>query len=347
MLAPLAQALEQRNPTLAGNRLKELEQAGPLPQPLVPAKAALEKKPVTEADLVQVERAVDEAVKTEISHSERPVPSVRNGFLVLVLAVTSFGGWSLWAYALGGEQQRRAGTEADIQTVAREIKDAEADYSNHLVEVTRLEGELASLKTQLARLEALDYDTEVPVALNPKAGLERFRATVRQTSGLVCFAFDFDGFRRIRPTFGDQAVDEIMVTAGERIKASLRETDWVVHVPMSDEFQVFCLGTRVEECFTRIRSIHQAIARQPFLTNRGEIAITLSGGVAVWAETEGMAACRSLVRELPENLDEWPSEAKLALKEHLAELITKAERYAYQAKANGKDAVYGAEGKLS
>lgn len=137
--------------------------------------------------------------------------------------------------------------------------------------------------------------------------LERF---LRFNHPLTAVMIDMDNFKEINDTYGHAAGDQILRILGERVQQSIRETDvfgryggdeFALLLPDSDLFAAGQIGDRIRAAINEI----------PWVTDRGEVPVAASMGIA------------------------------RAEKRHrrLEDLLSDADKALYGAKANGRNRV--------
>ncbi|ADH88502.1 diguanylate cyclase [Ancylobacter novellus DSM 506] len=176
--------------------------------------------------------------------------------------------------------------------------------------------EAAQRETQ-SKLQGLARDMSIKAITDPLTGLynrlrlkdvlprEMARAD-RTGSALSVVMFDIDRFKRINDSFGHATGDKVLVALSRVAAGSLRATDHLVRWG-GEEFLVVLPDANAAEARIVAEKLRQAIANHRF-DEAGRI--TVSFGVAQYAPGEVMA-----------------------------DLIARADRTLYQAKANGRNRV--------
>lgn len=91
---------------------------------------------------------------------------------------------------------------------------------------------------------------------------------------------DLDHFKSINDTHGHLAGDAVLRAAAQRLEAVVRPYDAVGRYG-GEEFLVVLPGCGTEEAATLAERLRRALADRPFDVEAGELAVTLSVGVAV------------------------------------------------------------------
>jgi two-component system cell cycle response regulator len=132
----------------------------------------------------------------------------------------------------------------------------------------------------------------------------------RHHDGLAVGICDIDHFKRINDTYGHQTGDEVLCGLVRLIESNLRGHD-VLGRHGGDEFVVLTEHAREDGAGILYERLRAAVADSPVHTGAGDVPITISLGVKVWAadETE-------------------------------TELLAAADRALYQAKSSGRNRVW-------
>jgi diguanylate cyclase (GGDEF)-like protein len=151
-----------------------------------------------------------------------------------------------------------------------------------LSEIDDLRGEVSRLKARLAEMEGLaDRDALTPL-LNRRAfmrELNRVRTFAqRYGSPASLIYFDLDGLKRINDRFGHAAGDAALLTAAERLKANVRESDVVARMG-GDEFAVILVQADYETAQTKAAALATAVERDPMAFGDWSAPLHVSFGV--------------------------------------------------------------------
>lgn len=162
--------------------------------------------------------------------------------------------------------------------------------------LTSLVGRVASLEqaasTMRDRLEeqrqiALrDPLTELPNRAGWNERLELEVARYQRYGGMLLLAvLDVDHFKRINDSFGHLAGDRVLrIVAGE-LRKRLRKTDFIARFG-GEEFALLLPETPAEAGLQVLESLRMGIQDCPFHFKGERIQVTLSGGLASFAEAE-------------------------------------------------------------
>ncbi|CDZ94824.1 GGDEF domain-containing protein [Pseudomonas saudiphocaensis] len=165
-----------------------------------------------------------------------------------------------------------------------------AERLNTLVErVANLEQAATGLRLHLAeqRKKALhDPLTDLP---NRAAWDERLEMEVarqqRYGGQLLLAVLDVDHFKRINDSFGHLAGDRVLKIIANELRKRLRKTDFIARFG-GEEFALLLPETPLEAGQQLLESLRQGIQNCPFHFKGERIDVTLSGGLAAFAEAE-------------------------------------------------------------
>ncbi len=133
-----------------------------------------------------------------------------------------------------------------------------------------------AVEAQLAYQASHDALTGLP---NRTEMLSYLEGMLKSNDQIVSVLFvDLDGFKEVNDTMGHDAGDELLVAVGERLRHSLRPTDFVGRLG-GDEFVVVLPGTPTDAAERMATQIVQTL-ELPFLVQNETAAISASIGVA-------------------------------------------------------------------
>lgn len=119
------------------------------------------------------------------------------------------------------------------------------------------------------------------------------RAMRMEKQGALMF-IDLDRFKLINDSLGHDAGDQLLITAAERIRDSLRETDMAFRMS-GDEFIVLLEGLEKEECAAIVAKRIIDVMMEPVIIDQHEIIINLSIGITTFPK--GDIENRLLIKE--------------------------------------------------
>ncbi|BDI03901.1 putative bifunctional diguanylate cyclase/phosphodiesterase [Sphaerotilus microaerophilus] len=165
--------------------------------------------------------------------------------------------------------------------------------------------DITERKQAEAHVTSLAYFDSLTGLPNRRAFLEGLGREVarsaRSGSKLAVLFMDLDGFKGINDTLGHDAGDEILRAAAERMRASVRPSDWVTRraepgasdtaIELArlggDEFTAMILDlSRTEDALAVAQRI-QAEMRLPFTVAGRELSLSTSIGIAVCPDDAG------------------------------------------------------------
>jgi diguanylate cyclase len=150
-----------------------------------------------------------------------------------------------------------------------------------------MESQSASIEQRLLeqqRLALLDTLTQLPNRNAYEQRLhdeyERWKRYGRPLALAVC---DIDNFKSINDNFGHLAGDKVLRIIARTLAKRLRKTDFIARFG-GEEFVVLMPETDLQAALKVIETIREAVANCPFHFREKPLSITLSAGIAAFAE---------------------------------------------------------------
>ena len=143
-----------------------------------------------------------------------------------------------------------------------------------------IQEQVEKLSSLTSRLKAAESEARN----DPLTGLPNRRSLAEflkriGTSGFCFLIVDIDFFKRINDEHGHDIGDEVLHQLATLLKASIRETDLAARIG-GEEFCIVFPETNLDISVALADKLRSAIAASPFQTSTGEIAVTVSIGVA-------------------------------------------------------------------
>jgi diguanylate cyclase (GGDEF)-like protein len=165
------------------------------------------------------------------------------------------------------------------------------DRAGSLVVTLHVIDERVAFEDQLEDLAKRDGLTG---AWNRNEGLLRLEAATRpdrRAGEAVAVAFiDVDDFKSVNDTHGHRAGDDLLVSIVSRTQSRMRRGDALVRMG-GDEFLLVLSGTQsLEEAVDLLEQLRAVIA-EPVSTGAGVVKATVSIGVTLVDDGEGIDAC--------------------------------------------------------
>jgi diguanylate cyclase len=176
------------------------------------------------------------------------------------------------------EQQRQIAMEQHLATLEQRIhamEEQSAAMERQMVEQRRLA--LVDILTQLPNRSAYEERLEYEV--------DRWQRYRRPLTLAIC---DIDYFKNINDRFGHLAGDKVLKILARTLRARLRKTDFIARYG-GEEFVLLMPETDLHESLKAVEMIREAVANCPFHFREQPLQITLSAGIASFAEGEDAA----------------------------------------------------------
>lgn len=194
-----------------------------------------------------------------------------------------------------------------ISDVARDARDAlatiegfaeilEEDFAEHnpgaAADLQKIRQAAAKVMEFVAYLEAQADSARELAGRDPLTGIPNRRtlmaraaAFLREERPLSVLVIDVDRFKYVNDHYGHLAGDEVLMILVERCRRAVRESDVVARFA-GDEFVILLPGASEPEANRVAERILEHVTESPFPTERGEIPIGVSIGVATRGEGE-------------------------------------------------------------
>ncbi len=172
------------------------------------------------------------------------------------------------------------------------------------------------LKAAQVRLQTMAL-TDVLTGLNNRRQVmarleEEFQRAVRLGESICLISLDIDHFKRINDTYGHPFGDLVLKRVAERMQGSVRPYDIVGRIG-GEEFIIVAPASPCDEAVSLADRIIAAISRETIAEGRNRVTVTISAGVAVISPNDT----------------------------GVDDLLRRADRALYQAKAEGRNRVAG------
>ncbi len=198
----------------------------------------------------------------------------------------------------------------DVQAAMLRSRD-ELQATKRRVEET--EHKVAELEAELQTLSSRMQEDALTGALNRRGldgAFEREAARAdRRRSGMCVALLDIDNFKKLNDTHGHQAGDDALVHLARLVQHNIRPNDVLARYG-GEEFVILLPDTALEEASLVLTRLQRELTKEYFLHGQEKLLITFSAGVAV--------------RQPGENQ---------------AQVIERADKALYSAKAAGKNRV--------
>jgi len=150
-------------------------------------------------------------------------------------------------------------------------------------EVTRLEAELAAMRTRVTELEAHAESDALTGVMNRRGferELKRAASYVQRYGGNAALVYlDLDGFKPVNDRYGHAAGDAVLAAVAATLVASVRASDTVARIG-GDEFAVLLWNLSPQDARNKSQALEQAIAQMTVRWGARRLAVGATAGVA-------------------------------------------------------------------
>lgn len=200
--------------------------------------------------------------------------------------------------------------------------------------------ELKKIKRMATRDELTGLNNRKTILENLKREL-----SIRQYRDISVIFLDIDHFKNINDTYGHQAGDLLLSSAGKTIKSFIRKYD-IAGRYGGDEFLIILPDTNLKNAVYTAEMLRKTLGDIKFRYGKNVINVTTSSGVASLKDNEKYIRNNLGIKSLPEIFEvadvkgaDWENIEET--KDKISELLVKmADRALYKAKA-GRNAVAG------
>jgi two-component system, cell cycle response regulator len=111
-----------------------------------------------------------------------------------------------------------------------------------------------------------------------------FAFAMRTKADLSLVVFDLDHFKQVNDTFGHPAGDMVLAEVSQIVSAMIRAEDVFARVG-GEEFAVICRGADIAQALAVAERMRSAVAAHKFTSDKEDISIAVSAGVASIPDT--------------------------------------------------------------
>lgn len=171
----------------------------------------------------------------------------------------------------------------DFPQLARAIRYA-VERHRGLRDLELATNELRAAKARLEELALLDPLTEILNRRGLQQALSReIRWARRSHSEMQALLLDLDDFKWINDTLGHAVGDVVLKETAQRLKASLRATDYLARIG-GDEFLILLPQTRPAQAREIAEKVRLTVSETPLSLSSGVVKITASVGTVKVSE---------------------------------------------------------------
>ncbi|WP_432464395.1 diguanylate cyclase domain-containing protein [Agarivorans sp. QJM3NY_33] len=190
-----------------------------------------------------------------------------------------------WEYVMNTSQGKRTHT-LDIRITRHPLSGdflllvVEYDITELHLALTVAEEAQEQLR-QMAHYDALTGLSSLHLMQENVALLIHQAARVKQR--LTLMFIDLDDFKTVNDTYGHDAGDEVLKAVAERLKLSLRKSDFIARLG-GDEFIIVQMDSHTEQQAAKVASKIIETLAKPYALNNGQAEIGASIGIAFYPE---------------------------------------------------------------
>jgi diguanylate cyclase (GGDEF)-like protein/PAS domain S-box-containing protein len=164
------------------------------------------------------------------------------------------------AHTIEVEMYRHDGTTFWAEITMSFIRD-DAGVTTGMLGITR---DITKRKAAEENLVYLAYHDALTGLANRKAFIEKLDMETayakRYRTSLVVMLLDLDGFKAVNDTYGHEAGDQLLVTVGQRLTDTLRETDFIARLG-GDEFTIIMRNPEKNDASRVAARIQQTLGK--------------------------------------------------------------------------------------
>lgn len=164
---------------------------------------------------------------------------------------------------------------AELEAVMRKLKEM-----NQRLEVKSNEDRL----TKLFNRGVLDEDLPLEVRRARRTGYD-----------IAVVMIDIDHFKKVNDNLGHQAGDEVLVELARLLRVNFRRAGDRIYRYGGEEFVILMPGAQELGCHDKVLTVTEVIRAHSFKTERGEVKITVSVGMALLNSLPGHASSKQLL----------------------------------------------------
>ena len=176
--------------------------------------------------------------------------------------------------------------EFDYRMIPRVIR--------YALERHKITTELSLANARLQSLALIDPLTELLNRRGLQEALSReIQWSQREGSNLLVLHAGLDNFKQVNLTWGHATGDVVLKEISQKLKASLRTTDYIGRIG-GDEFLMLLPRTRLVEGLRVAERVRLAISQSPISTTGGN-PVVITGSLAIAVVSEGMPSIDELL----------------------------------------------------
>ncbi len=178
--------------------------------------------------------------------------------------------------------------------VSRHLESEEERHATASQREEELKARLADLESETKGLREQILEAAIKAVRDAVTGLpnrqayddrveQEFSRWKRFGEPLALLVWDIDDFKKINDTFGHQSGDKALRVMAEKLKDTLRETDFIARYG-GEEFVVLLVGTDLDGAKEAAEKMRARIEKVGLKANGEMIRMTISGGISMFQQ---------------------------------------------------------------
>jgi len=123
---------------------------------------------------------------------------------------------------------------------------------------------------------------------------EQYNLAKRFRFPLSCIMIDIDFFKAVNDTYGHQAGDAVLSQLSDILSRNVRDADKAVRYG-GEEFVIMLPYTDSGDAYIKAERLRQVVSEFPFIVGKNRVSITVSLGIATYADQKNIRRAEQLV----------------------------------------------------
>ncbi len=197
----------------------------------------------------------------------------------------------------------------DFNNLMVQLKNKEDELRLNIQNSEEKNRELKALNEKIVKLvETLDKKNVLLRELSIKDGLtglynyrffreilsEQYNLAKRFRFPLSCIMIDIDFFKAVNDTYGHHAGDAVLSQLADILRHNVRDADKAVRYG-GEEFVVMLPYTDSGDAYIKAERLRQVVSKFPFIAGKDRVNVTISLGIATYADNKNIKRAEQLV----------------------------------------------------